>query len=123
MANLQETPKPRIVLELQPDGSYTIISFVNGSQVSEAIQPGGLIHQVRDALQEQRNRHTNAAARAARLAAERADKLHKQVWQISAATPGQGVAFANRVIGPIPVNKRENPSAKNNILTPSIDLL
>jgi hypothetical protein len=122
MAILSEKPKARIVIEQNDDGTWAIISFVNGAQQVEQIQPGLLEFQVRDALQEQVNRHRNAAERAARLAAEKAEKLHRKVWTISAATPGQGTAFANRVIGPIPVDRRSNPSAKDKVLNP-MDLL
>lgn len=108
-----EKPKPRIVIELQEDNSLVLISFINGCQQRETLKEGILGMQIEDALFDQRQRHTDQAKRAERLAAEKADKLHKQVWQISAASRGQGVAFANRVIGPIAVNRKENPSAKN----------
>ena len=123
MSNL-EKPKPRIVIELQDDGAWHIISFANGAQQREAILPGLVEFQIRDALAEQRNRHTAAAERAAQRQQDEAAKLHRKVWQISADSRGQGVAFANRVIGPIPVNRRENPSAKDNVLDPrKADLL
>jgi hypothetical protein len=109
----QEIPKPRIILELQEDGSYSIISFINGAQVRETIQPGLLEFQVRDALAQQANRHRNAAERKLRADAAKADQLHRKVWSVSAASRGQGEAFANRVIGPIAVDRRSNPSAKD----------
>lgn len=116
MPNL-EKPKPRIVIEQNDDGTWDIISFINGAQVRERIQVFQMEYQVRDALAEQANRHRNLAERAQRRAQDEAAKLHRKVWQISAATPGQGTAFANRVIGPIPVDRRSNPSAKDNTIT------
>ena len=125
MANL-EKPKPRIVIELQDDGAWHIISFLAGAQVREAILPGLVEFQVRDALQEQRNRHAAAAERAARKAQEDAAKLHRKVWFQTAygvdGNRGQGESFANKFVGPIKVNRKENPSAKDKVFNP-MDLL
>ena len=50
----------------------------------------------------QRSELDNAYERKAQLETKKAEALHRKVWHTMAASSGQGVAMANRIIHPIP---------------------
>ena len=101
--------KPRIVVELLADGSIAIEQWINGSRKRETYAEISA-YDIRAALAEQKAFIENAAERKAQAQAKAEAELHRKVWRISASTPGQGVAFANKMIGP----QDYNPSAKPN---------
>jgi len=106
-----EQLKPRIIVELLPDGSYAIERYSNGMRSRETFEYGALQHAVADALADQAKAIANAAERQALAKAKAEAELHRKVWSRSAATPGQGVGFANKYIGSM---DDYNPSAKPN---------
>lgn len=97
-----QAARPRVVVEQQPDGTFVVESYINGARHREPCDAGhDLLYVLRTEIDRQ-TRLIADKAEAAQLRKERAeDALHRKVWRIAAATPGQGKQFANRTIGPL----------------------
>lgn len=94
--------RPRIILELAPDGTLIAENYINGQRTRQALLRGWELDDIRTILTMQNWAMAEEVKRKA-AAAEAADiARHRRVWQTSAATRGQGIDFANRVIGPLP---------------------
>ena len=90
---LEPVAKPRIIVELMPDGTYAIEQYLNGSRRRTLCAD---FYDIRNALAEQRAFDESAAERKAQRKAEEERALHRKIWYQTAAAHGEG--FANRTI-------------------------
>ena len=97
---------PRLVLELQPDGSLIAEFWLAGSRERRPISLDCEIFDIREALNDikrrQRSEHELAAERERKAQIAR----HNRVWLHAAESHGQGPEWADKVIGP---REREAP--------------
>lgn len=104
-SSLPTKPKPRVIVELQDDGSIVIESYHQGSRSRDHVAAYFCEVAVMDALRLQKRLLDNAAE-AKRLRQEKEEAArHRRVWWGVAAGTGQsrghGIAFANKTVGVI----------------------
>lgn len=95
---------PRVIIQLNPDGTYQMESYINGQRAVTRLSSFDFQHMIVNELAAKQREIDNAAQRKAeRLAKEEKDR-HYRVWRNVAAgygnNPGFGAHFANKVIGP-----------------------
>lgn len=103
MATETQSP-PRVIIELQPDGSLMVESYVNGSRTKLPLTFGFEAFEIREALahiKRQRAEYAKLQAEKA-VAAEKA--RHGQVWRYVAEN--HGIGFANRTVNGVKSLKR-----------------
>ncbi len=115
-----EIARPRLVMEMQDDGTIVAEIYLNGQRQRVALTRGMEGMQARELLSRVVNDRQRQAERA--LAKREAEELsrHRRVWTHCAEAPGQGVGFANRVIGP---KNSLTRTANKSTVTSSVDLL
>lgn len=109
---LPAKPKPRIIVELQDDGSIIIESYHQGSRFRDHVSRYFTGNAVLDALSHQKNLLDNAAEEK-RIRQEREEAArHRRVWNNVAFghsnnSRGFGIAFANKTVGVISRTPKE----------------
>jgi hypothetical protein len=89
------------MIEQREDGTMVLEYYVNGTRSQEVLFPGAEMSIIREAFAHQRRVAESYAERKAQLAELEEQKRHRRVWTHAAYARGQGVEFANRVIGPL----------------------
>ena len=89
-------PKPRIIVELQPDGSLVMESYVDGNRKRLELQLGFEAFEIKEELRTIARRNLAQAERKAAAKREMENKRHSQVWRYVAEN--HGVGFANRTV-------------------------
>lgn len=126
-ATAQTKPRPRIIIEMQDDGTLVIESYTNGQRSREVTYRGFEMVAIREELDRQRRQIDNAAEEK-RLRLEREEAArHRRVWNQTAFghannSRGFGIAFANKTIGPIGRTPKE-PTVPTDAVVASVDLL
>lgn len=104
-------PKPRIILEMQPDGTLIVESYTNGARSRETLYRGFEMVAIMDELNRQKTLIESAAERKAVEQERREAALHRRVWHgVAGGTStsrGHGVAFANKTVGPLSRTPKE----------------
>lgn len=97
--------RPRVIIELQPDGTFVLETYINGARSRYNISPA--FQEVAHALFEKLKEINNAEERAAARKLKEAEARHKRVWTNVAAD--HGTHFANQTVGAL---ERPNPKPK-----------
>ena len=103
MSEKQPIPKPRVIIEQQPDGSLIMESYINGSRKRIELQLGFEAFEIKDELRTQAKAIASYAERERERIAEAANKRHNQAWRYVATN--HGVEFANRTVNGVKSNK------------------
>jgi hypothetical protein len=91
---------PRVIIELNSDGTYKLESYVNGSRRQNSLTVGGEWFEIKEELKELLAVRQAADARKAERIAEAEASRHRQVW--GSVAHKHGIGFANRVVNGIP---------------------
>lgn len=123
MSDVTQVIRPRIIVELQPDGTFVLETYTNGARTRTVPFAGDEWYEIKQALRAKQNEiNDNEARKIARKAKE--DNLrHRKVWKDVAygttTTRPYGEHYANKTIGPIE-QLRQHPAVP--VGTPLADL-
>lgn len=125
-SSLPTKPKPRVIVELQDDGSIVIESYHQGSRSRDHVSRYFAGNALLDALDYQKRLIDNAAEEK-RLRQEREEaKRHRRVWTGVAygtsTSRGHGIAFANKTVGRISRTPKE-PTVPSDAILATADLI
>ena len=95
--------KPRLIVELQSDGSLSVETIINGARLQEPLTDGYEITTIRQILGDMRRSIEAEAARKAALREEEENRRHRRVWRNVAygidGSRGHGASFADKTVG------------------------
>lgn len=104
MSETKTTPRPRIIVELQTDGTLIAECYLNGSRLRENLNRGFELFEIKEMLVRIDNNIKSAAERKAEALAEKEKARHGTVWRYVAEN--HGVGFANRTVNGVNSLKR-----------------
>lgn len=103
---------PRVIIELQVDGSLMVESYVNGMRSKLPLNFGFEAFEIREALAHIKRQRAEYAKQQIEKAEAAAKARHGQVWRYVAE--GHGIGFANRTVNGVSSLKR-NAKVNTNI--------
>lgn len=95
--------RPRVIVELKPDGTLVLEQYLDGQRQQMPLPLGFELFEIREALRAQVRRHESAQERKARAKEEAETRRHSQVWRYVAEN--HGIGFANRTINGVASSK------------------
>jgi hypothetical protein len=121
-------PKPRVIVELQPDGTLVMEYYTNGQRSRDTLTLGFEAFEIKDQLRNQAQHLATAAERKAAALAEAASRRHNQAWRYVATN--HGIEFANRTVNGVNSSKlnarvdaKPKPSDNQPTIKQMLDLL
>ena len=105
--------KPRLIVEMQPDGSLSVETIINGARLQEPLTDGYEIVTIRQILGDMRRAIEAEAARKTALREAEENARHRKVWRNVAygidGSRGHGSAFADKTVGKISATQKLTP--------------
>lgn len=107
-------PKPRVIVEQQPDGTLVCEYYINGARSRDVLNLGFEAFEIKEALRTQAKAIAKQIERELEKKREEEHNRHNRVWQ--GVARNHGIGFANRTVNGInslklnaKVNEKEKP--------------